>query len=105
MTRVVQLYWLCGCKDGADRSAFCGIRQGVCACGNTCASWSIAYLDSIGLGCVCALDRAAFESGMVSVWIDEGSNILRRCFAGKDRLYCLRVRLRMYVFSDVVLRV
>ena len=51
---------------------------------------------------VCALDRAAFESGMVSVWIDEGSNILRRCFAGKDRLYCLRVRPRKPVFSDVV---
>ena len=81
---------------------FCGIRQGVCACGNVCASWSIAHLDSIELGCVCALDRAAFESGMVSVWIDEGSNILRRCFAGKDRLYCLRVRPRKPVFSDVV---
>ena len=41
----------------------------------------------VELGRVCALDRVASESGMVSVWIDEGSNILRRCFAGKDRLY------------------
>lgn len=79
-----------------------GIRQGVCACGNMCASWSIVYLGQISLGRVCALDRAAFESCMVSVWIDEGPNILRRCFAGKDRLYCLRVRPRKPVFSDVV---
>lgn len=48
---------------------------------------------------LCALDRAASESGRVSVWIDEGSNILRRCFAGKDRLFLFaRVSARAGVF-------
>ena len=75
-----------------------------------CVSWSIAHFDPVEYRRACALDRVASESCMVSVWIDEGSNILRRCFAGKDRLYCLRVRPRMvrprmYVFSDVILRV
>lgn len=70
-----------------------------------CVSWSIAHFDPVELRRVCALDRVASESGMVSVWIDEGSNILLRCFAGKDRLFFLRVCPRTLGFSDVVLRV
>lgn len=70
-----------------------------------CVSWSIAHFDPVELRRVCALDRVASESGRVSVWIDEGSNILLRCFAGKDRLSFLRMCTRMLGFSDVVLRV
>lgn len=70
-----------------------------------CVSWSIAHFDPVDLRRVCAPDRVASESGMVSVWIDEGSNILLRCFAGKDRLFLMRVCPRLLGFSDVVLRV
>ena len=94
----------CGCIGcAAARMAqigrLFGIRQGVCACGNVCASWSIAHFDPVEHRRVCALDRVASESGMVSVWIDEGSNILRRCFAGKDRLFLFaRVSAHVCVF-------
>lgn len=68
-------------------------------CLRQCVSWSIVYLGPISLVRVCALDRVASESGMVSVWIDEGSNILLRCFAGKDRLFLFaRVSARAGVF-------
>lgn len=68
------------------------LRQCVCL-GRSC------IFDSVELRRVCALDRVASESGMVSVWIDEGSNILLRCFAGKDRLFLFaRVSAHVGVF-------
>lgn len=73
------------------------IRSGIGACLRSVLRGFPARRFELSL---CALDRAALELGMVSVWIDEGSNILRRCFAGKDRLFLFaRVSAHVCVFS------
>ena len=58
---------------------FCGIRQGVCVCGNVRISWSIECLDSIELNRVCEL----------------GVCVVLGVFVGAtDRVVCIRAWAR-----------